>query len=617
MHKASDMDLLRDYARQGSETAFAELVRRHLNLVYSAALRHVGIAAQAEEIAQAVFIILARKAAGLREGTVLEAWLYETTRLTCLSFLRGERRRQFREQEAYMQSTLENAADDSVWRQLAPLLDEAMANLARQDREIVVLRFFKNKNVRETAEVLNITEAAAQKRAGRAVEKLRSYFAKKGVAVSIGGLAAVISANSVQSAPAALAASVAAIAVGKGAVASGSSLTLVKGAMKVMAWSNAKTALVSAVIVGLAAYSLLEHHREAGLRLDVAALQQQMAGLHAENSRLGASPRFGAPRRPAPTIKAEQDASAVESAPSTNVYSRIYARLQTNMIQLTREQLEPFLKSHGRDAASLLAAFRTSRDTSLLREAMEKFPNDPQVAFEALMTTEVPATEQRQWLDAFKKSAPDNALANYLSAINDFKTGRTDQAVQELTAASGKPLDDYTLTRMQNDDEAYLAAGYSIVDAKALASSQLMLPQLGQLKQLGRDMVDLANAYHQAGDDSSMQATLQMEASLGQRYSAASPGETEISELVGMAIEKMALANMDPNSPYGANGQTVQDRINQLTQQRATLRELNIAADSIMPNLSDDDWMVYKDRWVMFGEENALRWVVNKYGQQK
>src|SRR5437762_7085762 len=106
MPDVSDMKLVRDYSREGSEVAFAELVRRHINLVYSAAFRHVGIAAHAEEITQAVFIILAHKASSLRPDTVLEGWLYETARLTSLSFLRGERRRQFREQEAYVQSTL-------------------------------------------------------------------------------------------------------------------------------------------------------------------------------------------------------------------------------------------------------------------------------------------------------------------------------------------------------------------------------------------------------------------------------------------------------------------------------------------------------------------------------
>ena len=93
MPDMNDMDLLQDYNRQGSEEAFAELVRQQVNLVYSAALRQVGIAAHAEEITQAVFVILARKSASLRPDTILDAWLYETTRLTALSFLRGERRR--------------------------------------------------------------------------------------------------------------------------------------------------------------------------------------------------------------------------------------------------------------------------------------------------------------------------------------------------------------------------------------------------------------------------------------------------------------------------------------------------------------------------------------------
>ena len=93
MPEVSDMELLRAYDRQGSEEAFAELVRRHINLAYSAAFRHVGIAAHAAEITQTVFVMLVRKAASLRPDTVLEGWLYETTRLTSLSFLRGERRR--------------------------------------------------------------------------------------------------------------------------------------------------------------------------------------------------------------------------------------------------------------------------------------------------------------------------------------------------------------------------------------------------------------------------------------------------------------------------------------------------------------------------------------------
>ena len=255
MNDAGDMELLREYELQGSEKAFAALVQRHVNLVYSAALRHVGIAAHAEEITQAVFVILARKAANLRPDTILEGWLYETTRLTALSFLRGERRRQFREQEAYMQSTLQESADASAWNQFAPMLDEAMARLGKKDRDAVVLRFFKDKSLREVAAALKVNETAAQRRVHRAVEKLRRFFKKHGIVFPAAVLTAAISANSVQAAPVALAKTVTAVAIAKRAAASGSTLTLIKGALKIMAWTKMKTAIVVGMGVLLAGSS--------------------------------------------------------------------------------------------------------------------------------------------------------------------------------------------------------------------------------------------------------------------------------------------------------------------------------------------------------------------------
>jgi len=266
MRDASDMQLLREYARSNSESAFAELVRRHVNLVYSAALRHTGIAAQAEEITQAVFVILARKAASLREGLVLDAWLFETTRLTTLSFLRGERRRQFREQEAYMQSVLQESTPDPVWPQLAPLLDDAVMRLGRPEREAVLLRFFKGKSLGEVAVALNINEPAAQKRVSRALEKLRKYFAKRGVDSTTTAIAENISAHSVQVAPVALAKIVTAVALAKGAAASASTLTLIQGALKIMAWTQMKSAIVAGTALLLAATTatvLVEKHMSA------------------------------------------------------------------------------------------------------------------------------------------------------------------------------------------------------------------------------------------------------------------------------------------------------------------------------------------------------------------
>src|SRR5271157_4201747 len=124
MTEMDDHELLGEYTRSASEVAFAALVTRHVNLVYSAALRFTGNPHHAEEVTQAVFVILARRAGGFRRGVVLSGWLYQTARLTAANFVKGEIRRQKREQEAYMQSTL-NEPDTAGWQQIAPLLDEA------------------------------------------------------------------------------------------------------------------------------------------------------------------------------------------------------------------------------------------------------------------------------------------------------------------------------------------------------------------------------------------------------------------------------------------------------------------------------------------------------------
>jgi uncharacterized protein (TIGR03435 family) len=251
MPELTDGELLADFARSGSGEAFAALVARYVNLVYSTALRFTGNAHHAEEISQAVFIILSRKAGGLSRRVVLSGWLYQTARLTAANFVKGEIRRHHREQEAYMQSTL-NDPDPEAWRQIAPLLDDAMGGLGETDRNAVVLRFFENKTAAEVAAVLKVSEAAAHKRTRRALEKLRKFFSKRGVRSTTAIVAGTISLHSVQAAPAALAKTVTAAAIVKGAAASGSILTLVKGALKVMAWTKAKTAVVVGIGILLA-----------------------------------------------------------------------------------------------------------------------------------------------------------------------------------------------------------------------------------------------------------------------------------------------------------------------------------------------------------------------------
>jgi len=381
-----------------------------------------------------------------------------------------------------------------------------------------------------------------------------------------------------------------------------------------MAASKLKLSLTVTVLVVAAVTTTLviQHQAQAKLRAEIQSLRAQMARLLAENQSLS---NRGVPakkareqRLPAPPIPLGARTSAVlEELPATN----LYARFGKEPPKLTPEQVEAYLKENGRKAASLLAAYRTSGDPALLKEAMQNYGNDPQVAFEAVFKGDLTSDERRQWLSTFKQTAPANALANYLSACDYLKAGQTDQAVQDLMAASGKPqFQDYTLDRRQDDEEAYLAAGYSVAAAKMIGSSEVKLPQLAELKQLGLQMVDLSNSYRQAGDAASAQAVLQMAVGLGQSYGA---GDCAISHAVGLVIERNALSAMDPNSPYGANGQSVQDRLNQVIEQKSALTAFFKQNETVLATLSDSDWISYIDRDKSYGEEAALQWAVRKY----
>jgi RNA polymerase sigma factor (sigma-70 family) len=284
-----DMDLLREYARNHSEEAFAALVSRHIHLVYSVALRHVHDAHLAAEVTQATFIILARKAGSLSPRTILPGWLCRTARYVAVRALTVERRRQIREQEAYVQ-TVSNDSPESVWTQIEPLLETALAQLGKRDHDAIVLRFFQNKSLYEVGTALGASEEAAKKRVNRALEKLRKYFAKRGVVLTSVLIAGTVSANSIHAAPATLAKAVTAVAVANGAAASISTLTLIKGALKLMAWSKTKTTVAMslfALIVGGAGIvtvaDIREHKKIHQIATDLLAMHHDWAsyGYHA------------------------------------------------------------------------------------------------------------------------------------------------------------------------------------------------------------------------------------------------------------------------------------------------------------------------------------------------
>ena len=257
MQSTDDWDLLRRYAIDGSDDAFEMLVKRHVNLVYSAAFRQVRDPVIAGEVTQTVFIILARKARTLNRGTILSGWLYRTAQFAGAKALRSESRRRHHEQEATL---MPPEPTDAPWEQIACFLEPAMAELRESDRNAVVLRFFENKDLKTVGSALGVSEDTAQKRVARAVEKLRAFFSRKGVALSATALTTALGSNAVQAAPAGMDLTVVAGATGGSMAASGSLAILIQETLRLMKWTKTKEVLVMSagilLIVGLAGTTL-------------------------------------------------------------------------------------------------------------------------------------------------------------------------------------------------------------------------------------------------------------------------------------------------------------------------------------------------------------------------
>ncbi len=248
-----DIELARAYAAHGSEQAFETLVSRHLGLVQSAAVRQVHDRHLAEDITQTVFLILARKAGSLGPKTILPGWLWQTTRYVSAAALKVQCRRARREQAAQFQAMIQQSPNDAAWERLGPMLDEAMAQLRKTDRDAILLRYFQEKSLREVGAAFGVNEYAAQKRVGRALERLRAVLSKRGIHSTATAIADAVCANSVQAAPMALVKATTAFALAKGAAASTSTLAILKGALKIMAWTKTKTVIVVAAVALLGA----------------------------------------------------------------------------------------------------------------------------------------------------------------------------------------------------------------------------------------------------------------------------------------------------------------------------------------------------------------------------
>ena len=293
---ANDEQLLRQYARERSESAFGELVNRHLNYVYSAALRVVnGDTPLAQDVTQTVFIDLARKAGDLPRDVVLSGWLHRHTCYTAATAVRTERRRQIREHTAMEMKALDDNTRPE-WEQVAPYLDESLNELNPADRDALVLRFLRQQDLRAVGEALGISEEAARKRVDRALEKLHVLLKHRGATLSVAALGTALATEAVTAAPAGLAGTVAGTALASAAAGGGITATLAN----LLAITKVKLGIIGAfAVAGLTTSVVVQLQAQAALRTQDESLQRQtveLARQQAENERLAGLVKTGVSR---------------------------------------------------------------------------------------------------------------------------------------------------------------------------------------------------------------------------------------------------------------------------------------------------------------------------------
>lgn len=277
-----DIELLRRFSEEGSESAFAELVRRRIDFVYGVALRQTcGDAHLAEDVVQGTFTALARKAKSLSSRATIMGWLYRTAQYLAIDQVRSEARRRRREEEA---QAMEHSTDPQPdWDRLRPLLDRAMSSLEEADRDALMLRFFEQRAFAEVGLSLRTSEDAARLRVVRALEKVRTRLAKQGITSTAAMLSTAIAHAGVATAPTHLAATVTGTAIAAAAQASAASYLTFLSMTKFQTGSI--TALVVAGLVGVG----LQHQTNAELHRGLALLRQdeiEAAQLRTENGRL-------------------------------------------------------------------------------------------------------------------------------------------------------------------------------------------------------------------------------------------------------------------------------------------------------------------------------------------
>jgi len=281
-----DTSLLRRFVEQRTENAFAELVRQHLNLVYFSALRQTnGDTHHAEDAAQATFVLLAQKADSLFEHPNLVGWLHTSACNQGRELMRAEQRRYNREQAANtMHEITSSDANDEAWTRVRPIIDDALQDLAPDDREAVLLRYFENRSFAEIGDALRLGENGARMRVTRALEKLEPALARRGVKSTASALATVLTIPAAMAAPANLASTISATVLSAASIGSAGTATLTF--IKLMTSTKLVAIATGVALLATIGTAVYQHNQLQSSQAELIALHQQQSDLQAQIAHL-------------------------------------------------------------------------------------------------------------------------------------------------------------------------------------------------------------------------------------------------------------------------------------------------------------------------------------------
>lgn len=358
----SDPELLRQFSESRDQAAFAELVRRHVDLVYSAAVRQVnGDFHLAHDVVQQVFIDLARKAKPLSTRASLLGWLYTSALYAGANRVRSECRRRTHEQQAAAMQSIDHEENNRPdWERLRPVLDEAMLELDETDRDAVLRRFFSGESFATIGDALELSHEAARKRVDRALDRLHRLLARRGITSSATALGMALSQHAVSAAPAELGAAVAQAAFSSGGLVAAGGFFLM---------NKLAVGFAAAVAAGLVALLVFENQSKAQLEHDVYLQAREMHALQAsvaEANTEAATPAAKLVEKPAAPREIIAPITPRELARIDASYAGMFRRLRLDREKLTA--LKTLLARRGRGEREIMTALKArGRDTEDLK----------------------------------------------------------------------------------------------------------------------------------------------------------------------------------------------------------------------------------------------------------